>query len=159
MFNHKKKFLGYKKDLTIKSSNLIVKSGLAPVRLKIDRLDDPQWSLIVNSPDSQKSKFPCTVTPPPAELWPLHMDWAPDVVSEQPPTMGCHSAGMHPSVHYHRICQQPSHHHHLPAHPVQPGKYSRAPRCLEGCAQGPLAAASPAGCSPLPLSQLHCWGA
>ncbi|XP_077915724.1 solute carrier family 13 member 4 isoform X2 [Halichoerus grypus] len=54
------------------------------------------------------------------DLWPLHVDWAPDVVSEWPPTVGCHPFGMHPGVHCHRVCEQPSHHHHLPAHPMQP---------------------------------------
>lgn len=62
------------------------------------------------------------VTRLPAELWPLHVDWAPDVVSEWPPTVGCHPVGMHPGVHRHRVCEQPSHHHHLPAHPMQPGE-------------------------------------
>lgn len=83
-------------------------------------------------PDLQESKnssvmclfsFLLTVSPClPAELRPFHMDWAPDVVPEQPPTMGCHPAGMHSRVHCHRVCEQPSHHHHLLAHPVQPGK-------------------------------------
>lgn len=58
----------------------------------------------------------------PADLWSLHVDWVPDVVSEQPATVGRHPAGMHPGVHRHRVCEQSSHHHHLPAHPVQLGE-------------------------------------
>ena len=58
----------------------------------------------------------------PADLWPLLLDRAADAVSEQPSTMGCHPAGMHPGVHCHRVCEQPSHHHHLPAHRVQSGE-------------------------------------